>query len=310
MFSFERCYPYLNRGAESTIIATLTIVKTHDMGYRIFEFNLKVGRWAMANTIHVEEKKGVALVYLDRPEAYNAFDLSMVQRLAATLVDLALDRSIAGIVISGKGKAFCAGGDLRWVNQHNDNLSSAFHQLAAQFHQAILEIRRMAKPVVAAVNGLAAGGGFSLALSCDFRVMAKSAILKQGYTTNGLSIDGGGSFMLPRLVGMAKALEIAAFDRTINTEEALNWGLITEMVDDGHSVETACEIIYTLKKRSLDSFAASKKLMTDSFNTSFETHLENERNLLSFVAGQPNGLEGLTAFLEKRPPVFKAPSGN
>jgi 2-(1,2-epoxy-1,2-dihydrophenyl)acetyl-CoA isomerase len=95
-------------------------------------------------------------------------------------------------------------------SSHTDeNLSKAFHQLAARFHQAILEIRRMPKPVVAAVNGLAAGGGFSMALSCDFRVMATSAILKQGYTSNGLSIDGGGSFMLPRLVGMARALEIA-----------------------------------------------------------------------------------------------------
>jgi len=263
----------------------------------------------MSNTVHLEEKNGIAVVYLNRPEAYNAFDLSMVQRLAETLVDLALDRNIAGVVISGKGKAFCAGGDLRWVSEHNDNLSRAFHQLAARFHQAILEIRRMPKPVVAAVNGLAAGGGFSMALLCDFRVMATSAILKQGYTSNGLSIDGGGTFMLPRLVGTARALEIAAFDRPMNAEKALKWGLITEMVDDGQTVEVASELISQLKKRSLDSFAASKKLITDSFNTSFETHLENERNLLSFVAGQPNAVEGLTAFLEKRPPVYKAPSG-
>jgi len=213
------------------------------------------------------------------------------------------------VVISGKGRAFCAGGDLRWVSDHQDNFPKAFHELAAQFHQAILEIRRMPKPVVAAINGLAAGGGFSMALSCDFRVMATSAILKQGYTSNGLSIDGGGSFMLPRLVGAAKALEIAAFDLPISAKKAFQWGLITEMVDDGKTVETAFELVCKLKKRSLDSFAASKKLMTDSFDTSFETHLENERNLLSFVAGQPNGVEGVTAFLEKRPPVFEAPSG-
>ena len=263
----------------------------------------------MANMIHLEEKKGVAMVYLNRPEAYNAFDLDMVQRLSETLITLALDRDIAGVVLSGKGHAFCAGGDLRWVNDHKDNLSKAFHELAARFHQAIIEIRRMPKPVVAAVNGLAAGGGFSLALACDFRVMATSAILKQGYTSNGLSIDGGGSFILPRLVGAARALEIAAFDRPISAEKAYQWGLITEMVDDGQTVETAFELVCKLKKRSLDSFAASKKLITDSFNTSFETHLENERNLLSFVAGQPNGVEGVTAFLEKRPPVFEAPSG-
>ena len=248
------------------------------------------------------------MVYLNRPEAYNAFDLDMVQRLAETLTDLALDRNIIGVVISGKGKAFCAGGDLQWVNTHRENPSKAFHQLAARFHQAILEIRRMPKPVVAAVNGLAAGGGFSMALVCDFRVMAKSAILKQGYTSNGLSIDGGGSFILPRLVGAARALEVLAFDRPISAEKASQWGLVTEMTDDGQTVETAFDMVSKLKKRSPDSFAASKKLVTDSFNTGFETHLENERELLSFVAGRPNGAEGVTAFLEKRPPAFKMPS--
>lgn len=263
----------------------------------------------MANTIHLEEKEGVAIVYLNRPEAYNAFDLDMVQRLAETLISLALDRNIAGVIISGKGHAFCAGGDLRWVKGQGNNLSKAFHELAARFHQAIIEIRRMPKPVVAAINGLAAGGGFSMVLACDFRVMTTSATLKQGYTSNGLSIDGGGSFMLPRLVGAAKALEIAAFDRPIDAETASQWGLVTENVNDGQAVDAAFDLISKLKKRSLTSFAASKKLITDSFNTSFETHLENERNLLSYVAGQPNGVEGLTAFLEKRPPVFEAPSG-
>ena len=263
----------------------------------------------MENTIHLEEKEGIAIVYLNRPEAYNAFDLDMVQRLAETLITLSLDRNIAGVVISGKGKAFCAGGDLRWVNSQGNDLSKAFHALAARFHQAIIEIRRMPKPVVAAVNGLAVGGGFSLTLACDFRIMAPSTTLKQGYTSNGLSIDGGGTFMLPRLVGMAKALEVAAFDRPIDSEKAAEWGLVTGMADDGQTVEAAFDLLSKLKKRSLTSFAASKKLITDSFNTSFETHLENERNLLSYVASQPNGVEGLTAFLEKRPPVFEAPSG-
>jgi 2-(1,2-epoxy-1,2-dihydrophenyl)acetyl-CoA isomerase len=106
---------------------------------------------------------------------------------------------------------------------------------------------------------------------------------------------------------LARALEIAAFDQTHPYGKRLKWGLITEIADDGQTVERASELIYQLKKKSLDSFAASKKLMTDSFDTSFETHLENERNLLSFVAGRPNAVEGLAAFLEKRPPVFKTP---
>jgi 2-(1,2-epoxy-1,2-dihydrophenyl)acetyl-CoA isomerase len=168
-----------------------------------------------------------------------------------------------------------------------------------------VEIRRMPKPVVAAINGLAAGGGFSMALACDFRVMEASAVLRQAYTSNGLSIDGGGTFTLPRLVGFARALEIAAFDRPIEAEKAYSWGLVTEVVENGEGVKRAIELIEEMRKGSLSSFAASKKLMTDSFNTAFEAHLEKERDLLSWCAGQPNGREGIAAFLEKRKPVFR-----
>jgi asparaginyl-tRNA synthetase len=120
---------------------------------------------------------------------------------------------------------------------------AAFHALAAAYHQAIVEIRRMPKPVVAAVNGLAAGGGFSMALACDFRVMAKSAVFRQAYTSNGLSVDGGGTYTLPRLVGLAKAMEILTFDRPISAEQALAWGLVTEMVEDGQEVNRATGMV-------------------------------------------------------------------
>ncbi|MFH1627535.1 MAG: enoyl-CoA hydratase-related protein [Pseudomonadota bacterium] len=258
----------------------------------------------MVQTINLKKTDGTALITFNRPEAYNAFDLDMVQLLAETLIALALDPGVTGVVISGEGKAFCAGGDLRWVSGGGKNYGAMFHELAARYHQAILEIRRMPKPVVAAINGLAAGGGFSIALACDFRIMEASAILRQAYTSNGLSIDGGGTYTLPRLIGMAKALEIAAFDTPINAEKALSWGLVTEVVDDGDGVKRAVELVQEIQNRSLSSFAASKKLMTDSFHTPFETQLENERNLLSWAADQPDGREGIRAFLEKRKPAF------
>jgi 2-(1,2-epoxy-1,2-dihydrophenyl)acetyl-CoA isomerase len=134
--------------------------------------------------------------------------------------------------------------------------------------------------------------------------MEASAILMQAYTTNGLSIDGGGTFILPRLVGLAKALEIATFDQPINSEKALAWGLVTEVVKDGASVKRSIQMLEDIKKRSLTSFAASKKLITDSFSTAFEAQLEKERELLSWCGDQPNGREGVAAFLEKRKPVF------
>lgn len=246
----------------------------------------------------------IALLMLDRPKAFNAFDLDMITLFADHLINLAADNTVRGIVITGLGKAFCAGGDLKWVSSWSDGPASAFHNLAARFHQSILEIRRVKKPVIAAINGLAAGGGFSLALACDFRVMANSAILRQAYTSNGLSIDGGGTFTLGRLVGVAKALEIAAFDKPISAEQALELGLVTKVVEDGKAHEEAMSLAEDLARGSLLSFGFSKQLLMDSFSNSFETHLELERAALRACASHREGREGIAAFLEKRKPEF------
>jgi 2-(1,2-epoxy-1,2-dihydrophenyl)acetyl-CoA isomerase len=262
----------------------------------------------MAEAVSLQRKgDGGVLLTLNRPKAYNAFGLEMIRLVAEKLVEMALDPSVTGIVITGKGPAFCAGGDLGWIRGYGENCGAAFHELAARYHQAVLEIRRMPKPVVAAINGLAAGGGFSLALACDFRVMEAGAVLRQAYTSNGLSIDGGGTFALPRLVGMARALEIAAFDRPIDAEQALSWGLVTEVVEAGQGVPGAFGLIRKVKEGSLTSFAASKRLLTGSFDTPLEVQLEKEREMLSWCADQPDGREGISAFLEKRRPVLNRP---
>ena len=133
----------------------------------------------MKELIELKQQDTIAQVALNRPEAYNAFNYEMVAHLANHLTSLAGDGSVRGVVLTGKGKAFCAGGDLKWALSHSNGPAAAFHTLASQFHLAVLEIRRMKKPVVAAINGVAAGGGFSLALACDFRLMDKSAVLKQ-----------------------------------------------------------------------------------------------------------------------------------
>lgn len=246
----------------------------------------------------------IALLTLDRPKAFNAFDLDAISVLADHLANMAVDDTVRGVVITGRGKAFCAGGDLRWVNSWPHGPAAAFHNLAARYHQAILEIRRMNKPVIAAVNGLAAGGGFSLALACDFRVIAASAVLRQAYTSNGLSIDGGGTFTLVRLVGLAKALEIAAFDRPITSDRAMEWGLATKIAEDDKVVEEAMSMAEELAQGSLQSFGCAKRLLTDAFSNTFENHLELERAALRACAAHDDGKEGITAFLEKRKPRF------
>jgi 2-(1,2-epoxy-1,2-dihydrophenyl)acetyl-CoA isomerase len=246
----------------------------------------------------------IATVALNRPKAYNSFDLETITMFSEHLINLAADSTVKAVVITGEGKAFCSGGDLKWVYEWPEGYSAAFHNLAARFHQSILEIRRMRKPVIAAINGVAAGGGFSLALACDFRVMEKSAVLVQAYTSSGLCIDGGGTFTLPKLVGLAKALEIAAFDKPIGAEQALKWGLVTKVVENGNALETSLTMAQDLTRRASESFAYSKQLMTDSFSNSFEAQLEMERAALRSCGSLPDGQEGILAFFEKRKPVF------
>lgn len=258
----------------------------------------------MQESVELEKNANIAQIRLNRPQTYNAFDSNMVQSLVENLASLARDPEIVGVTVTGAGKAFCAGGDLGWASGYGRNPAAAFHELAARYHQAILEIRRMPKPVVAGIHGFAAGGGFSLALACDFRVMESSAKLKQAYTSSGLSIDGGGTFSLVRLVGLARAMEIAAFDPVIDAQQAKQWGLITEIVEEGNASQRAFELIREMQARPLSSFAASKKLLTEAFDTPLEAQLEKERELLAWCAEQPDGLEGMAAFLEKREPVF------
>jgi 2-(1,2-epoxy-1,2-dihydrophenyl)acetyl-CoA isomerase len=259
----------------------------------------------MSDFIDIRQDEELMVIFLNRPDTYNAFNLEMITQLAKQLTRLATEDRVKGIVIAGKGKAFCAGGDLKWVVQFSAKAGSAFHTLASQFHSAILEIRRMKKPVAAAIHGAAAGGGFSLALACDFRIMEKSAILKQAYTSNGLCIDGGGTFTLPRIVGLARAMEIAAIDGPISSEMAGRFGLATRVVEEGKAVDEAIDLLKKITKGSLHSFGWSKKLLTDSFNHSLESQLELEREGLSACADHPDGQEGLQAFREKRKPKFR-----
>jgi 2-(1,2-epoxy-1,2-dihydrophenyl)acetyl-CoA isomerase len=258
----------------------------------------------MDNPILTQQSENILEITLNRPEAYNALNLEMMTQLADALSHAATDDTIQGIVITGKGKAFCAGGDLKWISQQTQAAGSVLHKLAPQFHLSILEIRRMEKPVIAAINGIAAGGGFSLALACDFRVIGGSATLRQAYTSSGLSIDGGGSFALPRLVGLARAMEIMAFDEPISSGKALEWGLVTKVVPDDEVLSESVAMLTRLTKTSLHSFAWSKKLTTDSFNNPLETQLELERQGIRDCGAHPDGQEGIKAFVEKRKPSF------
>lgn len=258
----------------------------------------------MSESILTRQQGEILEIILNRPEAYNALNLDVMVMLSDALASAARDTAVKGVMLTGKGKAFCSGGDLKWISQQATDIGLTLHTFAPQFHLSVMEIRRMGKPVVAAINGIAAGGGFSLALACDFRVMAESTVLRQAYTSSGLSIDGGGTFALPRLVGLARALEIAAFDQPISSAQALAWGLVTKVVPDDTVIDEALSMLQGLAKSALHSFAWSKKLLTESVNNTLETQLELERQGISDCARHPHGQEGIKAFLEKRKPVF------
>jgi 2-(1,2-epoxy-1,2-dihydrophenyl)acetyl-CoA isomerase len=259
----------------------------------------------MESKVYTIKENGVGLVTLNRPEVYNAVDEEMLKLLAGQLSDLSFDKAVRAVVITGEGKAFCSGGDLKSIHDFPKGAPQGVYELATLFHQVVEEIRRMRKPVIAAINGVAAGGGFSLALACDFRVMGRSGTLMQGYTSNGLSVDGGASFILPRLVGLARAMEIVAFDRPISAEQALAWGLVTEVAEDAFVLEVAKDMASRLAERSLLAFGVCKGLMTDSFHTGLETQLQNERVGISSCVAHGDGEEGIRAFLEKRRPKWK-----
>jgi 2-(1,2-epoxy-1,2-dihydrophenyl)acetyl-CoA isomerase len=255
----------------------------------------------------LERRDQMALLTLNRPESYNAFDLPTAREVSQAVLQVSTDPAIHGLVLTGAGKAFSAGGDIKHALAHPDGPAAAFHELATVVHVAVVEIRRMSKPVIAAINGVAAGGGFSVALACDFRVMAESARLKQGFTSNALCIDGGGTFTLPRLVGLARALEIAALDEPIDARQALAWGLVTKVVQDGAVIDEALTLARTITRKSLHTFGWSKQLLNDNFWTPLEAQLERERQGLVSCVSHPDGVEGLHAFLEKRQAEYNRP---
>lgn len=258
----------------------------------------------MNDVILTQQHGNIFEIALNRPEAYNALNLDMMKGLSEALFHATNEQSVQGVVITGRGKAFCSGGDLKWISEQTEETEFVLYNLVPEFHRSILLIREMDKPVVAAINGIAAGGGLSLSLACDFRIINESAVMRQAYTSSGLSIDGGGSFALPRMVGLARAMEIMAFDNPISPAQALEWGLVTQVVPDGQAFDASLEMLRGLTQRSLHSFAWSKRLMVNSWDHDLPTVLELERQGISECAGHPDGQEGIKAFVEKRKPSF------
>jgi len=247
----------------------------------------------------------IARIGLNRPEAANGLDSLMASELKQAARLCGDDPALKVVTLSAEGRFFSAGGDLAEMLSHGDAIGDAAQALADDFHDAISSLSRMQAALIIAVNGVAAGGGFSLTLIGDIVLAAESASFTMAYTRAGLCPDGSSSYFLPRLVGLRKAQELMLTNNSLSAHDALEMGLITSAVSDAELEQKSAQIAAGLAGMASQSIACVKKLLLASFDNSLETQMEIEGRYVSQCAATEDGREGIQAFLEKRTPEFK-----
>lgn len=252
------------------------------------------------NRVLITVENNVGMVTLSRPDVGNAIDLEMAKELMDAAIHCSDNEQIRTVVITGSGSKFSVGGDLKSFVSEGEAIGVHLKQVTAYLHQAISYFARMNKPVIGAINGVAAGAGMSLACACDLVYASNSAKFVMAYNKIGLTPDGSGSYFLPRLVGVRRALELMFTNRLLSAAEAKEWGIVNEVIEDEQLMHTVREIAETLAKGPMTAFGATKKLMYHSQQESLETQLALETESLSERASSKEGKEGINAFLEKR----------
>jgi len=259
----------------------------------------------MYEHIQVAEADGIATVTLCRPDRLNAFVGHMRRDLAEALEDAGSDRNVRVVIITGAGRAFCAGGDIAFMAelmQRRD--SEEFSRILGAGRRVILAIRQMTKPVIAAVNGPASGAGCNLALACDLRIASNTATFSQSFAKVGLHPDWGGTYFLPRLVTPNKACELFFLGESIGAEEALRLGIVNQVVAPEDLESTTLQLAERLRAAPPIALAAAKHAVYMSQAAELEEMLRYETEAQLRCFDSDDGHEGVHAFLEKREPRF------
>ena len=254
-------------------------------------------------SILFEIKKGIAHLTLNRPEKFNSFNRDMALSMQAHLDECASVHDIRCVYITGSGKAFCAGQDLSELV--GENAIGIDQILSEHYNPIITRIRNMPKPVVAAVNGVAAGAGANIALCCDIVVAGQSASFLQAFSKIGLIPDSGGTYFLPRLIGWQKASALMMLGEKVSSMEAERLGMIYKIFPDESFADESMKIANTLAQMPTKGLAFTKHALNYSLNSSLESQLLTEDELQQKAAKTYDYNEGVAAFLEKRIPVFK-----
>ncbi len=255
-------------------------------------------------TLKYDVADGICTITLNRPDKLNAFNDTMKAEMLAALRDAEKDRTVRCVVITGEGRAFCSGQDL--VARQGEALGDTpiGEMLRKLYHPFIVKIRQMQKPVIAAVNGAAAGMGMSLALACDYRIMVEGAYMMQAFIKIGLVPDCGSTFFLPRYVGMGRAFELMATGDKVDAGKCLDWGLVNELVPGDNLAEAVKKTAGAFASGPTATYGLLKRAVNNSIGLHFEDQLDFESYAQQVAVRSADFAEGVKAFGEKRPPAF------
>ena len=258
----------------------------------------------MSHTLIVERKDGVLCLTLNRPDVLNSFNSELAAALQAELAGAAADMSIRAVLLTGAGRAFCAGQDLAEALPKDGAMPDLGDFVRTTWNPIIRGIRNLEKPVVCAVNGTAAGAGANVAFACDIVFAATTATFIQSFAKIGVIPDSGGTFILPRLVGLQRATALTMLAEKLPAQQAMDWGLVYKLVPPESLMTDAFACAKHLSTQPTRALGLIKRAFNQSLGVSLDAALENEETLQREAGKSSDYAEGVKAFLEKRPPTF------